>query len=128
MEQMRHFETLAGIAHKQLHALTQCALVHPDVSSFPHIRIHFNFEDMGNHVQSCVGQGLEGSSLVTLTLDKCRQIAFGRVGQKPDHDVKQLRHTCAAVGAGKTHRHQVSAAQSGLKRIMQTLGIDIALL
>ena len=124
--QMGQLERLAPIAHIQLHARRERALVHPQNAQLAHVGIDRHLEHMGQHVQARVGQGLHRLRRVAFALQEGRRIAFARVGQQVVHHVQQLTYTSAGAGRREAHRDEVAFAQGLLQRGVQFAGVDVA--
>ncbi len=118
---VRDFDGLARIAHKELAAGPDRALVHAQKAELADVRIDRDFEDVRDHMLRPVGDDGHARLSVRWTLQKVWRIAFGRIGEQSFEDLQQLGHSGAGFGRHEAHRHEVPLAQRALKRVVKLL-------
>ncbi len=119
-------ERLAPVAHVQLRAGRDAALVYAHKAQLADVGVDADLEHVRQHVRRRVGLGVHQRGGVAFAVQEVGRVALGRVGQQAGDHIQQFRHAGARAGRDKTDRDQVPLAQRLLQRRVQLVGVDVA--
>lgn len=88
--QVRHLERLAPVAHVELRARADGALVHAHEAELADVGVDADLEHLGQHVGIGIGLGVHKLCGVAFAPEEVGRVAFGRVGQQAGDDVQQF--------------------------------------
>ena len=90
-------EGLAPVAHEQLRAGRDRALVHAHEAELAHEGVDADAKHVRQHRRRRIGLRVQQLGGVALAVQEVGRVAFGGVGQQPRDDLQQLGHARAAA-------------------------------
>ena len=127
--QVPGLDRFPAIADEELRSGGDAALVHAEHGQAPDVGIDLDLENVGDGVLAGVGHCGDLGRLAAAGghVEINGRVALGRIGQQVDDDIEQLGDAGAGLRRGEHHRDQVPFAHCALERLVQGIGLDLAL-